>query len=107
MIVVIFNQSRKKSFRRTKRIVTAVLPPINNRMNIGDVPKRVLIQLVKNLRDGTTKGVSIQLFFEEKDGFRGFKCIEFGKKSNQVIDFVRVNSRFDFDLAAKGFVASP
>ena len=101
------NRSRKKSFRRTKRMVTAVLPSISNRVNIGDVPKRVLLELVKNLRHGTTKGVCIQLFFEEKQGFRGFKCIEFGTKSLRLLNFVNVDSRFDLDLAAKGLSATP
>jgi len=96
------NRSRKKAFRRTKRVVSALLPSISNRVNIGDIPKRVLLELVKNLRHGTTKGVSIQLFFEEKQGFRGFKCIEFGTKSHRVMDFVNVDSRFDLDLVAKG-----
>jgi hypothetical protein len=88
-------------------MVTAVLPSISNRVNIGDVPKRVLLELVKNLRHGTTKGVCIQLFFEEKQGFRGFKCVEFGTKSIRWLNFVNVDSRFDLDLAAKGLSATP
>lgn len=88
-------------------MVTAVLPSISNRVNIGDVPKRVLLELVKNLRHGTTKGVCIQLFFEEKQGFRGFKCIEFGTKSFRMLNFVNVDSRFDLDLAAKGLSVTP
>ena len=88
-------------------MVTAVLPSISNRVNIGDVPKRVLLELVKNLRYGTTKGVCIQLFFEEKQGFRGFKCIEFGTKSSRLLNFVNVDSPFDLDLAAKGLSAPP
>jgi hypothetical protein len=107
LIAVVMNRSRKKAFRRTKRLVTTVLPSISNRVNIGDVPKRVLLELVKNLRHGTTKGVCIQLFFEEKEGFRGFKCIEFGTKSYRVKDFVNVDSRFDLDLAAKGLLGTP
>jgi hypothetical protein len=101
------NRSRRKAFRRTKRIVAAVLPAISNRVNIGDIPKRVLLELVKNLRHGTTKGVCIQLFFEERQGFRGFKCIEFGTKSFRLLDFINVDSRFDLDLAAKGLLAPP
>jgi hypothetical protein len=102
LITLILNRSRKKSFRRTKRLITAILPSISNRVNIGDIPKRVLVELVKNLRHATTKGVCIQLFFEEKQGFRGFKCIEFGTKSSRVLNFVNVSSNFDLDLAAKG-----
>ena len=101
------NRSRKKAFRRTKRMVSAVLPSISNRVHIGDVPKRVLLELVKNLRHGTTKGVCIQLFFEEKQWFRGFKCIEFGTKTPRLLDFVNTDSRFDLDLAAKGLLPPP
>ena len=88
-------------------MISAVLPTISNRVNIGDVPKRVLVELVKNLRHGTTKGVCIQLFFEEKQGFRGFKCIEFGTKLARLCDFVNTDSRFDLDLAAKGLLPPP
>lgn len=48
----------------------------------------------------------MQLFFEEKEGFRGFKCIEFGKKLIGLQEFVNVDSRFDLDLAAKGLTGS-
>lgn len=88
-------------------MVSVVLPSISNRVNLGDIPKRVLLELVKNLRHGTTKGVCIQLFFEEKQGFRGFKCIEFGTKSFRLQGFVNVDSRFDLDLATKGLLAPP
>ena len=101
------NRSRKKAFRRTKRMVSAVLPSISNRVNIGDLPKRVLVELIKNMRHGTTKGVSIQLFFEEKEGFRGFKCIEFGTKMRHLEDFVNTDSDFDLDLQAKGLFGTP
>ena len=107
MITVVMNRSRKKAFRRTKRMVTTVLPSISNRVNIGDIPKRVLLELIKNLRHGTTKGVCVQLFFEEKQGFRGFKCIEFGTKSFRWQNFINVDSRFDLDLAAKGLLGTP
>ena len=107
MITIVMNRSRKKAFRRTKRMVSAVLPSISNRMNIGDLPRRVLLELIKNLRHGTTKAVSIQLFFEEKEGFRGFKCIEFGTKRSGLQDFVQVDSRFDLDLMAKGLLRPP
>ena len=107
VIAVVMNKSRKKAFRRTKRLVSAVLPSISNRINIGDVPKRVLLELVKNLRHATTKGVCIQLFFEEQQGFRGFKCLEFGTKSYKFFDFVKTDSSFDLDLAAKGLLGNP
>ena len=87
--------------------MSCVLPAISNRVNIGDIPKRVLLELVKNLRHGTTKGVCIQLFFADSQGFRGFKCLEFGTKDIKLADFVNVDSRIDLDLAAKGLLSTP
>ena len=107
LIVIVMNQSKLKSFRRTKRLISTVLPAIDIRVNIGDIPKRVLIELIKNLRISVSKGVCIQLYFEEKEGFRGFKCIEFGKKTTDIKDFVFVKSKLDNDLLAKGITITP
>lgn len=104
MIVIVANLSKKKAFRRTKRLVSEILPQIELRTNIGNIPKRVLFKLIKNLRIATTKGVCIRLFFEDSQGFRGFKCIEFGKKSYLVEDFVNAKSILDIELKAERLV---
>lgn len=97
--VTIINCSKKKSFRSSKRIVTRVLPSVTNRVNIGCLPKRVLLKLIKNLRNNTTKGTSIKVFFEAKVlGYRGYKCIEIGRKSEHLEQFTFATSRIDEDL---------
>lgn len=99
MIIVIINSSKKKSFRRSKRIIAGVLQPISNRISLGDIPKRVLIELLKNLKISVTKGTSIQAFIESKNiGFRGFKCIQIGTHKNHLEEFTTSKSLIDIDL---------
>lgn len=99
MIVVILNLSKKKSFRTSKRIISEVLQPITNRLNIGDIPKRVLVVLLKNLKTNVTKGTSIQIFIESKNiGFRGFKGVQIGVKKVLNEDFFEAKSLIDMDL---------
>ncbi len=98
MIIIIYNNSRKKSFRQTKRIITQVLPDINNRMNFGDVPKRVALQLIVNLKKVANRGTNIKIFIATKEGYRGFKGIEIGKKNNFMEKFNYCKSHIDDDL---------
>lgn len=105
MYVIIINSSKKKSFRSSKRIIAMVLQPITNRTAIGDIPKRILIDLIKNLRKNTTRGTSIQVFFEAKNiGFRGFKCVQIGVQKKNLEEFILCNSLIDTDLTSAGFI---
>ncbi len=99
MNVIIINSSKKKAFRKSKRIISAVIPSVTNRVSLADIPKRILIELIKNLKLATTRGTSIQIFFESKNlGFRGFKCIQVGVEKNNLAEFVNSKSLIDKDL---------
>lgn len=50
MIVMVINSSKKKSFRSSKRLIAEVLQPITNRVAIGDIPKRILIDFILKLK---------------------------------------------------------
>ena len=105
MIVVVHNQSTRRAFRRTKRIITAVLPAVGIRLNLGDVPKRVMLALTGKLRDATTKGTCVKMFVADSSAYRGFKCIEFGTKAPVLAEFTYSRSKFDIDLIAKGLIS--
>ncbi|MBC7473939.1 MAG: hypothetical protein H7263_06575 [Candidatus Sericytochromatia bacterium] len=105
MIIIIINSSKKKAFRRSKRIIASVLQPISNRISLGDIPKRVLIELCKNLKISVTKGTSIQIFFESKNiGFRGFKCIQIGSIKTHLEEFTTSKSLIDLDLISNKLI---
>lgn len=105
MIVVVINSSKKKSFRSSKRLIAMVVQPISNRISIGDLPKRVFIEMIKNLRASATKGTSIQVFFEAKNiGFRGFKCVQIGFYKKNLEEFMFANSLIDIDLKNAKFI---
>lgn len=99
MIVIIINSSKKKSFRSSKRLISQVLQPVTNRVSIGDIPKRILIELILNLKKNVSRGTSIQCYIESQNiGFRGFKCIQVGIKKKNLEEFENSQSLIDKDL---------
>lgn len=103
MIVLILNRSRKKKFRSTKRIISSVLPSITNRLNIGDIPQRVIIQLIKDLKMKAGRGISIEIYIQDKTAYHGFKLVQIGKKMNHV-DIFTSPSKFDLTLLNNGLL---
>ena len=97
MRILVLNRSRKRKFRSTKRIITSVIPSITNRLNIGDIPQRVIIQLIKDLRLLSGRGVSIEVYIEDKSAYHGFKLFQIGKKMNHVEIFT-TPSKLDLTL---------
>jgi hypothetical protein len=93
MIILIYNRSRKKRFRSTKRIISSVLPSISNRLNIGSIPKRVIEELILDLKKFSGRGTAIEIYIENKDGYHGFELCTIGK-FNQRLDIFEVNKKF-------------
>lgn len=80
MFIVIHNKSKGRVFRKTKRIITSVLPLVDKRLNIGDLPLRVLNQLIENLKKCASQGLNIKIFIYKKQYAFKFELIELGKK---------------------------
>lgn len=99
MLITVLNKSKKKAFRKSKRIINAVIQPINNRVSISSVPKRVLFELISNLKKSVTKGTSVEIYIEDKEGFRGVKCIVVGKNYGNTL-FTQTPSGLDKSLKA-------
>lgn len=103
MLILVLNRSRKRKFRSTKRVITSVLPSITNRLNIGDVPQRVIIQLIKDLKVFSGRGISIEVYIQDKSAYHGFKLVQIGKKTPQVEIFT-MPSNFDLTLVNNGLL---
>lgn len=93
MIILIYNRSRKKRFRSTKRIISSVLPSISNRLNIGSIPKRVIESLILDLKKISGRGTAIEIYIENKDGYNGFELCTIGK-FNKRLDIFEINKKF-------------
>lgn len=106
MLVVVVNESRKKSFRRSKRVISSVLPSITIRVNIGNLPRRVAIQLIENLKTSATRGTKVKLFLEDKAGYFGLKCVEVGPRSVSTEPFVMAASSIDDELQANKWLVT-
>lgn len=95
MFVVIQNKSKGKSYRKTKRIISMVLPKVDIRLNIGDIPLRVLEKLIKNLKCEVNRGTNIKIFIKTASGFLGTTLIEIGKKEKYLENFTLSNKHFE------------
>ena len=103
MLILILNNSRKKSFRQTTRIISSVLPTITNRLNVGNIPKRIIIDLIKNLKSKTNRGTSIQVFIEESSGYHGFKLVQIGKLKKH-LDLFEIETKIDKELISNNIL---
>jgi hypothetical protein len=63
LMICVQNSSDGKSYTETKRVVGSVIPRMDIRLNIGDVPKRVLLKLIKDLRGIANKSTEIKIYF--------------------------------------------
>lgn len=80
MYVVIQNKSKKKVFRKTKRLITSIIPLVDKRLNIGDIPERILFQLIDDLKRMSSRGMNVKIFIYNKQNSFKFDLIEIGKK---------------------------
>jgi hypothetical protein len=101
-MICVQNSSRAKSFTVTKRLITCVVPVATIRLNIGDVPKRVILKLIKDLRGVANKNTEVKIYFPDRDSFRGIKCVEIGKSDKQVACFKNSSSKLDAELKVIG-----
>lgn len=94
MFVVILNKSKGKTFRKTKRIISIVLPKVDLRMNMGEIPLRVLKELIMELKQHARRATNIKIFVKTKSGFSGCTLIEIGKKEKFLENFSKSNKHF-------------
>lgn len=107
VLVVILNQSRKKSFRKSKRCVSSILPSISIRLNIGDIPKRVLWKMIEDLRGQASRATCIKIFIQSNGSYHGWKCLEIGKHASNLDEFVYSGSTLDVELEEYGWLPKP
>ncbi len=99
MLIVVVNKSRKRKFLQTKKLFSSVLFPVTKRIHVGDLPVRVIIQLIKDTKKISSRGMNVKFFIESKKiGYMGFKCIEVGKKESYYDRVVNAVSRIDKKL---------
>ena len=98
MIIVVYNKSRKRRLKKTKRILSSVLFPINQRLHIGNIPSRTIIDLIKKIKLISGQGLNVKIFIESKEGYNGFKLIQIGKQEEQYEYLELSNSKIDEKL---------
>ncbi len=98
MIVVVYNNSRKRRMKKTKRILSSILFPVNHRLHIGNISSKNIVELINKIKDISGQGLNVKFFFESKEGYNGFKLIQIGKKEEKYEILENVESKIDDKL---------
>ena len=98
MIVVVYNASRKRRLKKSKRILSTILFSVNHRLHIGNIPSRNIVDLIKELKKISGNGTSIKIFIESKEGVNGFKVIQIGKQEDKYEKLEMTKSKIDDKL---------
>jgi hypothetical protein len=106
MLVVVYNKSRKRRLKQTRRVLSSILFPIEKRLHIGDIPSRNIIDLIKKLKESSGIGLNIKFFIESKEGYKGFKLISLGKKNELLEQFEISSSKIDEKLIKNKIIKS-
>ncbi len=104
MLIIVVNKSRKRRFLTSKRILSSILFPVEQRVHIGNVPSRTIADLIKKLKSISGNGMNIKMFVESNEGYHGFKMISIGKKESKYDIFERSFSRIDEKLVEAGLI---
>lgn len=107
MLIVIYNKSRKKRLKTTKRILSSILYPVYDRLHIGNIPSRTIIDLIKKLKKHSEVGTNIKIFIESKEGYQGFKLISLGKKESKLEIFELSKSNIEEKLIKEKIIKKP
>ena len=88
MNIVVFDNSSGKAWKKSRRLFAALLPQVSTRMFIGSLPKRIIEQLMYDLRCVVNKKSQVSIFVENKDGYSGWEGHFFGSdRPTQLEDF--------------------
>ena len=84
MNIVIYDNSKGKSYRKTRRVFGGLLVQINNRCYIGSLPARTIKELLYNLSKKVSKLSDITIFVQQLDGFHGWAGYHFGRPISKI-----------------------
>lgn len=84
MKIIVFDNSRGKCYRKTRRHFSKILYRINHRIFVGDMPARCLKKMFFNLRTMVSKKSDILILIGEKEGVYGWAGYHFGMSRSKV-----------------------
>ena len=80
MNVVVYDKSKGKCFRKTRRLFSMFLININDREYVGDIPARTVMQLVKDVGRMVGKNSDVLILISKSDGYHGWFGYHFGRE---------------------------
>ena len=84
MNIVVFDQSKGKCFVKTRRYFSKILIRISNRKFVGNLPSRIIEELLFNLKTMISKKSDILILVSHKGGFYGWSGYHFGKTKSKI-----------------------
>lgn len=99
MNIVVFDNSKGKSYRKTRRHFSKLLVRLTDRQFVGNLPSRIIEQLLKNVRHMVSKNSDVLILVADKDGFHGWKGYHYGKTDSKLkyVNFSNITSLKQFD----------
>ena len=93
MNVVVFDNSRGKAYKKTKRIFASLLIELNKRCYVGALPARTIKEILNNITKKVSKLSDIIILVEQVDGFHGWTGYHFGRPISKIKyeNFIKTN----------------
>lgn len=96
MNIIVFDNSRGKAYKKTRRHFSKILFKISDRNFVGTLPRRVIEELLFNLRKMVSKKSDLLILVAEKDGFLGWAGYHYGPP--------HVKQKYDFFLKTNRYI---
>lgn len=83
MNIIVFDNSRGKSYKKTCRHFSKVLIKISDRKFVGNLPRRIIEEMIFNVSKMVSKKSNLLILVANKDGFHGWAGYHFGKNEEK------------------------
>ncbi len=84
MKIVVYDNSRGKAYKKTKRVFASLLIEVTKRCYLGTLPARIIKEMMYNISKKLSKLSDIIIFVEQVDGFHGWTGYHFGKPISKI-----------------------
>ena len=90
MNIVVFDNSQGACYKKTRRHLTKILVNITDRKYVGNLPSRIINDLLANMQKMVSKNSDVLILVEKKNGFHGWIGYHFGKskEKEKYVDFL-------------------
>jgi hypothetical protein len=99
MLIYVFDKSKGQSFKKNRRRLSSLMFRVSNRSFIGDLPYRIIKQLINEIKRDASRSSSTIILVEAGagQGHMGWKGFFVGKQKGKFINFIESMSYIDLE----------